>query len=98
MKLADALQSCSLGLLREIAAQHGMTAGPDVLRNELVQRLQQELATNEALDRIATEFPLPAWELLGALLSAGGCLPGARVRRWWRVSHGAAAEEVDDLI
>ncbi|MCC6383506.1 MAG: hypothetical protein IT304_13445, partial [Dehalococcoidia bacterium] len=100
MNLRDALEHCSLGLLREIAERRGAPGAATTLRRELVERLAAALADAPATLATLERQPAAGRALLGRLLPDG--LPGGQARRWLRSDHGlppAAAETIiRDLV
>ena len=82
MTLAEALDTCSLGLLREIAARNDVAVPSTVLRHELTRHLAAALLEAPRLRALADRLSADARALLGHLIEKGGCRSGATARRW----------------
>ncbi len=98
MKVREGLESCSLGLLREIAARRGLAAGRAELRRELIDRLEPLLADPTAGRTRLEGLPEPGRVLLAEIGAHAGALSGGRARRWLEFSLGVTPAVAEALI
>lgn len=94
MNLAACLDQCSLGLLRQIAAAHGVRLEEPPARRELIEALLQRLGAPGYLARYIEQLSDNERWILASVAGAGGPLRGYVLERRLR-QHDLTASETD---
>ena len=87
MRLPEALRSCSTGLLRRIAAHHGIAVSETSLRQELIDQLVATLRDAAHLEAVIARLPPGALRLLQVVAARGGMVRAVEVDRWLAVQQ-----------
>ncbi len=96
--LIDALQECTLALLRKIAAAHGLVAEEDALRVELAQRIAQRLVEPGYLEGYVATLSEGEISELKAVASSGWMAKAFVLERRfrWRSGHDSSTRRKPD--